>query len=108
MTDKKQKLFAYTIFENGAHNRVWVYYCVDRPEFVPGYWNLDTDGIENKAAQEWAKNGNEWVRAMQALGCSYDQMVAAIRRVMDAQGFKAIEEFDPATVGAVDYRFAYA
>lgn len=105
-TKTTKKLFAYTIFENADKNRVWVYYCCDRPELVPGYWNLDTEGIENVTANKWAKNGNEWIRAMHALGCSYDEMVAAVRRVMDAQGFEAIEEFDPASVGAVDYRFA--
>ena len=108
MTDKKQRLFAYTVFENDDRNRVWVYYTIDRPELIPGYWNLDTDGIENETAHEWVKNGNEWVRAMQALGCSYDDMVDAIRTLMGKLGFSAIEEFDPATVGAIDMRMAYA
>lgn len=104
MTEKK-KLFAYTIFENADKNRVWVYYCCDCPELIPGYWNLDTDGIENKTACNWTRNGNEWIRAMRALGCTYDEMVSAVRRVMENQDFEPIEEFKPESVGAVDYRF---
>ena len=107
-TKTTEKLFAYTVFENDEHNRVWLYYCVDRPELIPGFWNLGTDGIENKTAQEWVRNGNEWVRAMQALGCTYDQLVDAIRTVMGKQGFSVVEEFEPESVGAVDIRKAYA
>lgn len=84
---------SYTIFKNAENNRVWVYWFRDKPEFIPGYWNLDTEGLENTTAQEWAKNANEWVRAMAALGCSYKEIGAAIGHMMDGLGFKLLEEF---------------
>ena len=84
---------SYTIFKHAeSKNRVWVYWFRDMPEFVPGYWNIDTDGIENKTGQAWAANGNEWLRAMKALGCTYKQMGEAIERVMSKQGFVFEEE----------------
>ena len=69
-----------------------LYWFRNLPEVVPGYWNIDTDGIENKTAQAWATNANEWLRAMQALGCTYEQMIDAIIRVMGNQGFEVEEE----------------
>jgi hypothetical protein len=87
---------AHTVYENAEGKRVWVYWMSSRPEFVPGYWDLDKDGIENKPAQEWCRNMNWWVRAMQELGCSYENLESTIRRTMaDALGFSIVRDYDP-------------
>ena len=84
---------SYTVLKNSeSKNRVWIYWFRNLPEVIPGYWNIETDGIENKTAQTWAANANEWLRAMQSLGCTYEQMIDAIVRVMGNQGFKVEEE----------------
>lgn len=88
MTTKK---LAYTAYKNADNKRVWVYWFSDRPEFVPGYWNLD----DNTEAREWCEKMNEFVKAIQDLFRNYKDVEATIRYTMVALDFTIIEDFDP-------------
>lgn len=96
------KSIAYTIFKNTENNnRVWVYWFSSKPEFVPGYWNIETEGIDNNSGLEWAHKMNEFVDALVSIGCSYKNIEATIRYTMvDGLGFEIIEDYDPKYVAA--------
>ena len=93
MTTKRT---AQTIYENADGKRVWVFWLEDKPEFVPGYWDLDNDGIENMPANEWCIKMNQFVDALKQIGCSYQNIETTIRYTMvDGLGFQIVEDYDP-------------
>lgn len=102
--DKDRILHAYTLFEDSNGWRVWVYYTALRPEFVPGYWDVENEGLENETARKWAKDMNDWMRSMQERGKPYEEMERRARDVMRNDGFMLVKEFRPEEVGAIDWR----
>ena len=90
------KTIAYTIFENAKRNRVWVFWFDSRPEFVPGYWDLETKGLDNPEGHEWCQKMNDFVELLEQAGTSRENIETTIRYTMvDGLGFSIIEDFDP-------------
>lgn len=93
MTTKKT---AQTVYENNDQKRVWVFWLNHKPLFVPGYWDLDNEGIDNLTANEWCDKMNQFVDALAEIGCSYENMETTIRYTMvDGLGFHIVEDYDP-------------